>query len=142
MQKRVFACDPKSRKVLKIIGSKLFQKLWVSNRKPKSDQCNSIFFYSQVARAFFVGRNCLMGNARIKPERLAEKLSLIREQLELTQLEMAEKLSGEKITLRKSDISRYESGTREPPLIVLLYYARLANTTIDILADDDVDLLL
>jgi transcriptional regulator with XRE-family HTH domain len=80
-----------------------------------------------------------MGNARMKPERLAEKLSLIREKLKLTQMEMAEELSNEKITLRKSDISRYESGMREPSLIILLSYARLAHVTMEILVDDKIE---
>ena len=80
-----------------------------------------------------------MGNVRIKPERLAEKLALIRRNLDLTLIEMAEKLSSEKIALRKSDVSRYESGLREPSLLVLLGYAKLGQTTIDVLADDEVD---
>jgi hypothetical protein len=31
-------------------------------------------------------------------------------------------------------------GAREPPLVILLEYARLANIYIDVLVDDDVDL--
>lgn len=81
-----------------------------------------------------------MGNARIKPDNLAKKLSTIRNELELSQLGMAEKLSSEKIILRKSDISRYESGLREPPLIILLRYARLINVSTDLLIDDEQDL--
>lgn len=77
-----------------------------------------------------------MGNPRIKPEFLAEKLLAIRTELRLTQIELAEELSCEKIKLRKSDISRYESGTREPSLVVLLRYARLANVTMETLVDD------
>lgn len=81
-----------------------------------------------------------MGNARVKPEYLAGKLSFIREMLKLSQAELAGKLSSENISLRKSDISRYESGIREPPLIILLNYAKISHTTIDQLADDSITL--
>ena len=37
-------------------------------------------------------------------------------------------------------ISSYELGTREPPLPVLLAYARAANVYVDALVDDDMDL--
>lgn len=78
-----------------------------------------------------------MGSAsRTKPDFLAEKLLAIRTELRLTQIELAEELSCDKIKLRKSDISRYESGTREPSLVVLLRYARLANVTMETLVDD------
>lgn len=82
-----------------------------------------------------------MGSAsRVKPQKLAEKLSSIRSYLKLNQVELAEKLSHGRLQLRKSDISRYESGLREPALIVLLRYARLGNVSIEILADDEQEL--
>ena len=82
-----------------------------------------------------------MGSAsRIKPERLAQKLLTVRNKLELSQTEMAEKLSCKRITLRRSDVSRYEIGIREPPLLILLRYARLAKITMEILVDDDFEL--
>jgi len=37
-------------------------------------------------------------------------------------------------------ISRYETGKREPPLLILLQYARAANVSTDILIDDALDL--
>jgi hypothetical protein len=37
-------------------------------------------------------------------------------------------------------ISRFETGTREPPYIVLLRYARVAGVSTDVLIDDDLDL--
>lgn len=80
-----------------------------------------------------------MGSVRVKPEGLAKKLLLLRTRLELSQLSMAEKLSDQKISLRKSDISRYESGLREPPLIILLRYARLAKVSMESLVDDEID---
>jgi transcriptional regulator with XRE-family HTH domain len=40
----------------------------------------------------------------------------------------------------RSRISAYELGNREPPLMVLLQYARLVNVSTDVLIDDDLDL--
>lgn len=82
-----------------------------------------------------------MGSAsRVKPERLAEKLLLIRSNFDCSQTEMAEKLSSDRVKVRRSDVSRYELGLREPPLTVLLQYARLAKVIVDVLIDDDVNL--
>jgi transcriptional regulator with XRE-family HTH domain len=41
--------------------------------------------------------------------------------------------------LFRSNISQYELGTREPPLPVLLQYARVANVYVDVLIDDDLE---
>lgn len=83
-----------------------------------------------------------MGSAkREKPEFLAEKLLAVRNKLSLTLEQMADELSTDKIKLRKSDVSRYETGSREPSLIVLLKYARLADVYADALIDDKSELL-
>jgi transcriptional regulator with XRE-family HTH domain len=42
--------------------------------------------------------------------------------------------------LFRSNISQYELGAREPPLPVILQYARLANVYADALLDDSLDL--
>lgn len=82
-----------------------------------------------------------MGRARRnKPAKLAEKLLAIRKKLELSQAELIEKLAFEDIPLYKSDISKYESGEREPPLLILLRYARLGNVTMEMLVDDKIKL--
>jgi transcriptional regulator with XRE-family HTH domain len=82
-----------------------------------------------------------MGRAsRNKPIKLPEKLLAIRKNLELSQAELVEKLASKDIPLYKGDISKYESGTREPPLIILLRYARLANVIVDVLIDDELNL--
>lgn len=82
-----------------------------------------------------------MGSAsRIKPEHLAEKLLVVRNNLNLSQTEMAEKLSWKRFKIRRSDVSRYEIGIREPSLIILLQYARLAGVTMEMLVDDEVEL--
>lgn len=77
--------------------------------------------------------------ARPKPVRLGEKLLRIRRTLELSQDGMVVKLSASN-TLTSASISAYELGQREPPLSILLEYARLANVFLDVLADDELDL--
>src|SRR5438067_1824529 len=77
--------------------------------------------------------------ARLKPERLAEKLRQIRVALGLSQNELVRRLGLEgEITYTK--ISHYELGRREPPLTVLLEYARIANVHVEALIDDLIDL--
>lgn len=62
---------------------------------------------------------------RAKPERLAEKLLDIRQRLGLSQNGMLRHL-GLAEEMFQARISSYELGTREPPLPVLLAYARVA----------------
>jgi transcriptional regulator with XRE-family HTH domain len=76
---------------------------------------------------------------RVKPERLAEKLRQIREALGLSQSEMWKHLGVEDLIWFKQ-ISTYELGTNEPPLPILLRYARAASISTDVLIDDDLDL--
>ena len=42
--------------------------------------------------------------------------------------------------LLQGSVSGYELGTREPPLPILLKYARAAGVSTDVLIDDEVDL--
>jgi len=77
--------------------------------------------------------------ARHKPERLAEKLLQIRNALGLSQSEMIKRLGAEEI-IKQNAVSEYELGKREPPLRILLQYARAANVTLEMLADDEVNL--
>lgn len=42
--------------------------------------------------------------------------------------------------LVQASISGYETGTREPPLPVLLEYAEVAGVWVDVLINDDLDL--
>lgn len=76
---------------------------------------------------------------RPKPARLPEKLLQIRVVLGLSQNEMLRRLGQEDRTIR-STISGYERGEREPPLPVLLEYARAANLYVEVLIDDALDL--
>lgn len=76
---------------------------------------------------------------RPKPARLPEKLLQIRLALGLSQNEMLVRLGlGEK--LYRTAVSGYELGTSEPPLPVILSYARLAGICTDVLLDDELDL--
>jgi transcriptional regulator with XRE-family HTH domain len=76
---------------------------------------------------------------RPRQERLAGKLLQIREALGLSQTEMLYRLGVEDL-ITYHQISRFETGTREPPYIVLLRYARVAGVSTDVLIDDELDL--
>ena len=80
-----------------------------------------------------------MGHPRPKPERLAEKLLLIRLALGLSQTEMLRRLEAEEL-ITYNRISDFEIGNREPPLLILLRYARLAGVYVEALIDDELDL--
>ncbi|HEX7312795.1 MAG TPA: helix-turn-helix transcriptional regulator [Pyrinomonadaceae bacterium] len=80
-----------------------------------------------------------MGTARQRAERLAEKLLRIRVGLGLSQSEMLKRLGAEEM-VAYTRISEYERGLREPPLPILLSYARAAAVPTEVLIDDDLDL--
>src|SRR6266850_2555752 len=76
---------------------------------------------------------------RARPARLTEKLVQIRAALGLSQNGMLDRL-GLAETLFRSSISSYELGASQPPLPILLAYARLAGVCLDVLVDDTLDL--
>ena len=76
---------------------------------------------------------------RPKPARLASKLLEIRTKLGLSQNGMIRRM-GLADQLVQAEISAYEHGLREPPLHVLLQYARAANILVEWLIDDEIDL--
>lgn len=81
-------------------------------------------------------------NPRLRPVRLAFKLLQIRKNLGLSQNQMIRSLGFEG-QLIQSHISAYEQEGdkgREPPLGVLLQYARVARIPVEALIDDDLDL--
>ena len=80
-----------------------------------------------------------MGYTRPKPKRLAEKLRRIREALGLSQSEMLRRLGFENVHAY-TRISSYELGRNEPPAMILLQYARVANVYVEVLIDDGLDL--
>ena len=78
-----------------------------------------------------------------RPKRLASKLLQIRLGLGLSQGEMSRRLGGD--DTERAYISKYERGILEPPLEILLEYARLISTTgrgefLEALIDDAMDL--
>lgn len=75
--------------------------------------------------------------ARLRPKRLAEKLREVRLALGLSQTDMLNRLG---FDIHYSRISEYELGKNEPPLPILLRYARLAGVSLDVLVDDGLDL--
>lgn len=77
--------------------------------------------------------------ARAKPTRLAEKLLQIRTALGLSQNEMLQ-LLGLTEVISRAKISAYERSVREPSLLVLLKYARVAGVYVDALIDDSINL--
>ena len=77
---------------------------------------------------------------RPAPKRLGEKLLQIRTALELSQTGIVSRLDYQESPLYPAQISNFEQGKREPPLQLLLAYARLANISLEILADDKLDL--
>ena len=74
---------------------------------------------------------------RAKPKYLPEKLLAIRQKLGVSQSQLAKLLEFDKGVAR---ISEYEHGIREPDLIVLLNYAKVARVSMDVLANDNVEL--
>jgi transcriptional regulator with XRE-family HTH domain len=79
-----------------------------------------------------------MGRSRRnKPQRLSEKLLTVRKRLKMSQTEMAIALE---LKVNYSAISNFELGTREPDLIVILRYARLAGVPVETLIDDHLNL--
>jgi len=71
--------------------------------------------------------------ARRKPKKLARKLLTIRQKLGVSQTEMAKLL---KLEISYTAVSAYELGTREPDLLTLLEYARVAGVSTDVIIDD------
>jgi transcriptional regulator with XRE-family HTH domain len=75
----------------------------------------------------------------LKPARLAEKLIQIRVALGLSQNEMISRL-GLSDELIREELSAFERGLRQPPLVVLLKYARCVGISTDVLIDDELNL--
>jgi len=77
--------------------------------------------------------------ARLRQKRLPDKLRAIRVALGVSQSEMLRRLGAEDL-IEYNRISEFETGKGEPPLWILLQYARVANVWADVLIDDDLDL--
>jgi len=77
---------------------------------------------------------------RAMPKKLGKKLKQIRLNLGMSQREIVEALKYKDTPLRASQISQYESGQREPTMMLVLAYARLAGISTDVLIDDKIKL--
>jgi len=81
-----------------------------------------------------------MGSAaRRKPKRLAEKLLEIRIALGLSQNGLIREM-GFADNLTQAQVSMFERGVRQPTVLILAAYARVANVYVEALIFDDVDL--
>ena len=79
-----------------------------------------------------------MGSARPRPRLLAKKLLLIRLHLGISQTQLLIRL-GVQHAIDYTTISKYELNKNEPPLQILLAYARLAHVPVEYLIDDQID---
>jgi len=70
---------------------------------------------------------------------LAEKLLQIRQSFELSQSQMVKQL-GVADLIHYNNISKYELDKNEPPLMILLAYAKLAQVHLEVIVDDEIDL--
>ena len=81
-----------------------------------------------------------MGKAsRQKPARLGEKLLQMRETLGLSQNEMIRYVGLDSVVSR-NNLSIYESGRREPSVIIIMKFARAVGIPRELLVDDELDL--
>jgi len=79
---------------------------------------------------------------RPQPRRLKKKLREIRLQLGITQDQMARELvrRGAEKAVHSGYVADFESGRREPSLLVILAYSKLSGVSTDILIDDTSEL--
>jgi transcriptional regulator with XRE-family HTH domain len=79
---------------------------------------------------------------RPQPKKLKSKLRGVRASLGITQEEMANllKRNNAESSLHSGYIADYESGKREPSLLALLAYAKIAQISTDVLINDKLDL--
>lgn len=81
-----------------------------------------------------------MGRANSwRVERLPEKLLKIRKDLNLSQDELVKRL-GLEGKIYRNNVSEYESGKRQPPMPIVLLYARLIGISTDNLIDDELEI--
>lgn len=77
---------------------------------------------------------------RIRPKRLGEKLEKIRESLGLDRKQIIERLDYKESKLYPQNIWSFEKSEREPNLLILLAFSRLAGVSTDVLINDELDL--
>jgi len=82
-----------------------------------------------------------MGHSRPRPKHLAKKLLQIRRSLEVSQGELVRQL-GVQALIEHTTISKYELNKNEPPLAILLAYARLTGIPVEQIIDDELELTI
>jgi transcriptional regulator with XRE-family HTH domain len=82
-----------------------------------------------------------VGHSRPRPKNLAKKLLQIRLSLRVSQGEMVKRLGAQDL-IHYTTISKYELDKNEPPLTILLAYARLAGIRVEQIIDDELDLTI
>lgn len=82
-----------------------------------------------------------MGHSRPRPKHLAKKLLQIRLSLGVSQGEIVERL-GVQDLIHYTTISKYELDKNEPPLTILLAYARLVEIPVEQIIDDELKLTI
>jgi DNA-binding XRE family transcriptional regulator len=95
-------------------------------------------FHSSTA---FTEIKITMGYSRPRPKHLAKKLLQIRLSLGMSQGEMVKRL-GVQALIHYTNISKYELDKNEPPLAILLAYARLAEIPVEQIIDDELELTI
>jgi transcriptional regulator with XRE-family HTH domain len=82
-----------------------------------------------------------MGHSRPRPQNLAKKLLQIRLSLGISQGQMVTRL-GVQDLIHYTTISKYELDKNEPPLAILLAYARLVGISVEQIIDDELELTI
>ena len=82
-----------------------------------------------------------MGHSRPRPKHLAKKVLQIRRRLGISQGEMVKRL-GVQDLIHYTTISKYELDKNEPPLAILLAYARLVEIPVEQIIDDEIELTI
>ena len=82
-----------------------------------------------------------MGHSRPRPKHLAKKLLQIRLNLGISQGELVQQL-GVQDLIDYTTISKYELDKNEPPLAILLAYARLVGIPVERIIDDELELTI
>lgn len=77
---------------------------------------------------------------RIRPKRLGKKLEQIRLSLGLDRTEIIQELGYKESKLYPQNIWSFENSEREPNLLIILAYSRLAGISTDDLIDDKISL--
>src|SRR3954462_15487617 len=82
-----------------------------------------------------------MGHSRPRPKYLAKKLLQSRHTLSVSQGELVRQL-GVQALIDHTTISKYELDKNEPPLTILLAYARLIGIPVEQIVDDELELTI